>query len=253
MDTPLRVTLVHASPIVCSSSAPLLSGFSLALALLSPHYRLDSLWSWHVPITRRSTQAAVVLAPPIRHHSTPYANAPPSGPVPTPQPHSALRTPHRSTVHLYMYSKLRFKLSRSAPHLSCCPTTVSILHPALGSSRAPTFVSLSRPVSHPTSLDIVPLPSLALALGSARCSTRQTLTARGAKVCLIPCFSLICVPPRRLKPESIRRRALGRGWTWSLTASVRTGEQIDMPWERLERWSFLAVETEFVPRHLLCL
>ncbi|KAJ7880502.1 hypothetical protein B0H13DRAFT_2345581 [Mycena leptocephala] len=61
---------------------------------------------------------------------------------------------------------------------------------------APAFVLLIPYVSHPTSLDIVPLPSLALALHpafAARCSTRRTLSAREAEACLGPFVS--SVPP----------------------------------------------------------
>jgi hypothetical protein len=195
------------------------------------------------------------LALPISHHSTPDANDPPSGAGNGPNSATALRPPYLSPLYSALVTPLQVLpvlMPRSCActciallisHLALLTALLLLSHhridlaPALVSSRtpsatdapsrfvAPAFVSLTHPVSHPTYLDIAPLPSLALALtlaSSARRSTRRNLSARGADSCL---GSRSLSPLRRLKPESIRRRALELRQRWTETSHERASEQ----------------------------
>ncbi|KAJ7915427.1 hypothetical protein B0H13DRAFT_2324373 [Mycena leptocephala] len=125
-------------------------------------------------------------APPIRYHSTPDANAPPSRAGPNSA--TALRPPHLSPPYSALVHVLHTPL-QVVPVLmpsSCACTCIALflsprlrsvlpapIHPPYRSSPissrspsapvapsrfvAPAFVSLIRYVTHPTSLDIVPL------------------------------------------------------------------------------------------------
>jgi hypothetical protein len=130
---------------------------------------------------------AVVLSGPA---NPPPLDARSQRPAPGASPNctTALRPPQLSPLYSAPVHVLHAHAFRPFAPSAICP--VSISPPALGPSRAFSasslppdpifrsyFVLLIRYVSHPTSLDIVPLPSLALALGlasSARRSTRQT-------------------------------------------------------------------------------
>ncbi|KAJ7885647.1 hypothetical protein B0H13DRAFT_2343153 [Mycena leptocephala] len=221
----------------------------------------------YADLSRLGLTAVILSGPPI-HHSTPDTNAPPSGAVLTPQPHSTHRTSHRSTAHLYMYSTLRFRFSRCS-----CHALAGHLHRALDlTSRAPHRTPLAVPPPYlsrtphlalrahhrPQSLlalcrsyirfaEPPGLPPLSISClfqvlllllvwPPARRSTRRTLSALEDEACIELSSSLFSAPLSRLKPGLRARRGpleLGRGWTQ--TSHERAGEQVDMTWERLER------------------